>query len=129
MSEEQQPDQPPVVSKIGEHRLIVLVAGSILIAVMLVVIGLAMYHNSPAAQIDLSRPGYKSIQTKAEQYEDFKEFSASGPVDRATLDEFKKLYEKQALESTDFDAFGSDALSDQTLHIDNPTSLSGESAQ
>lgn len=122
MSDEQ-PEQLPVASRIGEHRLIVLVVGSILVALMLVVIGMAMYHNSPAAQLDLSRPGYKSIQTKAEQYDDFKEFSANGPVDRQTLDEFKKLYEKQALEGTDFDAFGSDALTDQTLHIDTPETV------
>lgn len=109
-----------VRSAVSEYRLLILVVGAIAISLMLVGIGIAMYANSPAAQLDLSRPGYKSVQTQAEQYTDFKEFPASGPIDAATLDDFKKLYDKQARDASGFDAFGSDALTDHSLHIDAP---------
>lgn len=110
-----------VRSRVAEYRLLILVAGAIVISLMLVGIGIAMYANSPAAQLDLSRPGYKSVQTQAKQYTDFKEFPANGPIDEAALDDFKKLYEKQARDASGFDAFGSSALTDQSLHIDAPT--------
>ena len=117
MSEEQL--EQAAHSKIGEHRLLILITCSIIVSLMLVGISMAMYANSPAAQLDLSRPGYKSVQTKTEQFDDFKDFSASGSIDKETLDEFKKLYDKQAREALGFDAYGTDALSDQTLHIDS----------
>lgn len=118
MSEEQL--EQSAHSKIGDHRLVILIIGAILVSLMLVTISMAMYSDSPASQLDLSKPGLKAIRAKTEQFDNFKEFSETGPVDKDTLDEFQKLYDKQAHEASGFDAFAGDALSDQTLHIDSP---------
>jgi len=119
MSNEEQQDQLGGRNRFSEHRFIILIVGSIIIALLLVAISMSMYLNSPARQLDASRPGFTSVRDKIEKFDDFKEFSASGAVDKQALDDFKKLYSKQVRDASGYNAFGSEALSDQTLHIDS----------
>ncbi len=118
MSEEPQ-EQPNGRTRFSEHRLVILVSGSIAVSFVLVVISMLMYMNSPARKLDASRPGLKSVQDKIEKFDNFKEFSASGPINKDTLEEFEKLYSKQVRDALGYNAFSSEALSDQTLHIDS----------
>jgi hypothetical protein len=111
-----------VVSPWERHRFIVMIAGSIVISLALVSVALALYSSSGAAQLDLSRPGYVSVREKVTQTGQFEGFSASGPVDAAALEQFRKLYDEQAKAATSIDSFGGDILSDQALSIDSPAS-------
>lgn len=101
-------------------RVVLFISGSIAVALVLVVISMALYASSGAAQLDLSRPGYQSVQNKVEETNTFKSFPASGPVDKATLEQFQKLYEEQVKQVTGVDAFNPDVLSEQALGIDAP---------
>lgn len=102
------------------HRFTVLIGSTILISLFLVSVALALYASSGAAQLDLSRPGYKSVRGQAVQSDSFAGFPASGSVDKDTIDQFRTLYDQQAKKATNVDSFGGDVMSDKSLSIDAP---------
>ena len=101
------------------QRLLLLVVGSVTIALGLVFIAMALYTSSGTAQLDISRPGYKSVQDKVQPIS-FESFPTTGSVDEATLDEFLELYDKQTKRVNSKDAFSKSALVDDALGIDAP---------
>lgn len=121
MTEEQLMTEAGNLSPWQRHRFMVLIGLTIVISLFLVSVALALYASSGAAQLDLSRPGYTSVRDKAVRSDGFEGFSASGSVDKDTLDEFGKLYDQQAKQATNFDSFGGNVMSDKTLSIDAPS--------
>lgn len=105
------------------RQLLTFICGSIVIAVCLVMISMALYASSGAAQLDLSRPGYKSVQSKVDQSDTFESFPANGSVDNETLDKFLKLYKKQVQPVDNSDVFSPNILDDQSLGIDDPADI------
>jgi hypothetical protein len=101
-------------------RLIAFIGGSILVAFILVIVSMALYISSGAAELDLSRPGYQSVQGQVERSDAFKSFPASGPVNAATIDEFQRLFDEQVKQVMTVDAFNPDVLGDQALGINAP---------
>lgn len=100
--------------------LVVFIGGSIVIAIMLVFVSMALYASSGAAQLDLSRPGYKSVQDQIDRSDTFKTFPATGTVTDETIEDFLELYIRQTKSVSGTDAFNPEALSEQTLEIDAP---------
>ena len=100
--------------------LIVFISGSIVIAILLVFVSMALYVSSGAAQLDLSRPGYKSVQDKIDRSDTFKSFPATGSVTDKTIEDFLELYNRQTKSVSGTDAFNPETLSEQTLEIDSP---------
>lgn len=118
----QAPELPePVASRFAQHRFVIMIAGSVVIALVLVTVSLQLYFSSGTAQLDLSRPGYRSVRDQIRSDATFDGFPATGAIDESALKNFKELYEKRAKDATSTDAFGSDVLSEQTLGIDAPT--------
>ena len=103
-------------------RLVIFIAGSIGIALLLVALSLALYVSSGAAQLDLSRPGYQSVQSQVENGETFKGFPSTGAVDEKAISQFNKLFDEQVKQVTGTDAFNPEVLSNQALGIDAPGS-------
>lgn len=103
------------------HKLALFVSGSIFIAFILVMVSMALYNSSGAAQLDISRPGYRSAQNKVDQSDNFESFPATGSVEKKTIDQFQKLYDKQTKQVGNSDAFSSSAMDDQVLGIDDPS--------
>lgn len=71
-------EQPPIIPQgnapenagvafLSRHRFIVLLVAAILISLVLTAVSLAIYNSSGAAQLDLSRPGYRSVSDQFEQ--------------------------------------------------------------
>lgn len=120
MTEDQLIAEARNLSPWQRHRFMVLIGLTIMISLFLVGVALALYASSGAAQLDLSRPGYTSVRDKVERTDSFEGFSASGTVDKDTLDEFRKLYDAQAEKATNFNSFGGDVMSDKALSIDAP---------
>jgi len=104
----------------ARHRFMMLVSITILISLFLVSVALALYASSGAAQLDLTRPGYQSIRNQAGHSTSFTGFSASGPLNKETVGEFRTLYDKQAEKATNVDSFAGAAMEEQTLSIDAP---------
>ena len=121
MSEE--PSQEHVANAIPwyRHSIVAFVSGSIVIAVILVSVSMALYASSGAAQLDLSRPGYKSVQSKVDQTSGmFKSFSSDGQVNKKVVEEFEAMYGRQTKSVDGADTLSSNALDDQALGIDAP---------
>lgn len=107
----------PKTHRLAKHRFVLLIIGTIGIALLLVVIAMIMYLTSGAAQVDLSRPGYVSVREQAQKSDDeLKTFPATGQIDSKALDEFDVLYKKE-LDQIKTEVFRPDVLSDETLSI------------
>ena len=105
----------------GHHRIAALVIVSIIVSLMLVSVALALYASSGAAQLDLSRPGYRAVSGQtADNNEGFENYSASGPINQASIDEFQKIYDQQATKAKAVDAFSGDPLNPDSLEISAP---------
>lgn len=102
----------------GEHRLILLLIGTLLIAMVLTTVSVIIYNTSGAAQLDLSRPGYRSVSDQVEHDTTVGEYSASGPVTAETIQEFIQLYDEQAEKAKAVDAFNGDPLNPELLYSD-----------
>lgn len=99
------------------HRLSLLLILTISLAVTLTFVSVAIYNISGAAQLDLSRPGYKSVADKVEKDPDVIDFSSFGNVNKETIDEFIELYDKQAEKVKSVDAFNGDPLNPELLQF------------
>lgn len=104
----------------GEHRFLIMIGASIVIALFLVSVALALYASSGAAQLDLSRPGYQSVREQASGDDAFNGFSASGALDKAALEQFEKLYDERAKQAIGVESFSGSGMSDESLSIDAP---------
>lgn len=101
----------------ARHRFVVLLAGATLIALVLTTISITIYYRSGAAQLDLSRPGYRSVSDKVEKDTTDDSFSASGAVTKDVIEEFIKLYDAQAAKAKGVDAFNGDPLNPEVLEF------------
>lgn len=100
--------------------LIIFIGGSIVIAIMLVFVSMALYVSSGAAQLDLSRPGYKSVQDQIDRTDTFQSFPATGAVTDETIEDFIELYMRQTKSVSGTNVYSPEALSEKTLGIDAP---------
>ena len=103
------------------HRFLLLIVGTLIIAVVLVSVSIVLYNVSGSAQLDLSRPGYKSVSDKVDRNDTVTDYSAFGPVNKATIDEFTKIYDQQATKAKAVDAFNGDPLNPEVLEFGDPT--------
>lgn len=106
----------------SQHRFLLLIAVSVGIAFILVSISMTLYATSGAAQLDLSRPGFKSVISQAVNTdESFGNYSPIGKLDQSSINEFKTLYDEQASKAKAVDAFSGDPLDPDVLEISAPT--------
>lgn len=99
------------------HRLSLLLIITVVIALCLTVVSVVIYNVSGAAQLDLSRPGYRSVSDQVDKESKIDEYSASGSVNKATIEEFMKLYDTQAAKAKAVDAFNGDPLNPEVLEF------------
>lgn len=117
-------NEPPKITvgafKWREHKFLLLVGATIVMALILVGVAMGMYASSGAAQLDLSRPGYQAVVEQADRNETLSAFPATGEITKENLEQFRKLYDAQSKRVIDYESFGGDPLSDQALGIDAP---------
>jgi len=103
-----------------EHRFMLLIVGTLLISIVLVSISIFIYNVSGSAQLDLSRPGYQSVSGKVDDTDPITDYSPFGPVNKATVNEFTKIYDTQAAKAKAVDAFNGDPLNPEVLEFSDP---------
>jgi hypothetical protein len=109
-------------SFLTSHKFLLLVVASIFISIILVVISLELYTSSGAADLDLSRPGYRSVSSQAITSDNsFQVYPSSGPVNESSIEQFENIYNKQVQQIKAIDAFGGDPLSPDALELSAPT--------
>ena len=106
-----------VLSFRDKHRFLLLIVFTIVVSIILVTISLVIYNVSGSAQLDLSRPGYQSVSDQVDQDDTIDSYSAFGPVNKTTVEEFIKLYEEQAKKAKAVDAFNGDPLNPEVLEF------------
>jgi hypothetical protein len=79
-----------------------------------------MCARSGAAQLDLSRPGYKDVREHADRNDQPTAFPATGKITNDSLSDFRDLYDTQSKRVTEYESFGGDPLSDKALGLDAP---------
>lgn len=99
----------------GKNRLVILLIGTVGIALILTCVSIAIYNSSGAAQLDLSRPGLRSVSSQVEKDDASEGFNASGSVTKETINEFITMYEAQAKKAKGVDAFSGDPLNPEVL--------------
>jgi len=104
-----------------QHRFMLLIAGTIVIAFILVSVSLVIYNVSGSAQLDLSRPGLKSVSGKVDRTNVVTDYSAFGPVTKDTVKTFTDAYDAQAKKAKAVDAFNGDPLNPDVLEFADPT--------
>jgi ABC-type Na+ efflux pump permease subunit len=120
----EEPKTPAVEEELSywaRHRFLLLIILTIVVALVLTTISLVMYNVSGTAQLDLSRPGYKSVSDKVESNRSTVEYAAFGPVNKTTVEEFIKIYEEQAKKAKAVDAFNGDPLNPEVLMFGTTT--------
>ena len=109
----------------GKHRFSLLIVLAVLVASGLVLTSIALYYSSGAAQLDLSRPGYKAVRAQAVTSDsDFQNYSSTGAINQSTISEFKSLYARQAQKTEAVDAFGGDPLNPISLGVSDASDQS-----
>lgn len=123
-------EQPPSILPVKQpstelsfwdrHRLSLLLILTVIIAISMTVISVVIYNSTGAAQLDLSRPGYRSVSSEVETTDRIDTYSASGPVNKETINEFIKQYDEQASKAKAVDAFNGDPLNPEILTYGSP---------
>ncbi len=111
----------PLTENLGfwpQHRFLILVGSSVILSLILVVVSMQLYTSSGAAQLDLSRPGYRSVSSQALKSDNtFQQYDDTGAINQASIDQFKALYAKQVQNVKAIDAFGGDPMNPDALEI------------
>lgn len=107
----------------ARHRLSLLLIITVVIAITMTSISVVIYNKSGAAQLDLSRPGYRSVSDKVEMTDEINTYSPLGAVNKDTIEEFIKLYDAQASKAKKVDAFNGDPLNPEVLEFGVPANL------
>ncbi|MGH7218533.1 MAG: hypothetical protein ACREGE_03785 [Candidatus Microsaccharimonas sp.] len=102
------------------HRLSLLLILTVIIAIIMTIVSVIIYNSSGAAQLDLSRPGYRSVSDQIERDDTIDEYSASGPINTDTIQEFITLYDEQAEKAKAVNAFNGDPLNPEVLVFGTP---------
>ena len=109
----------------GSRNLLIFLAGSLGVALVLVIASLILYTSDGTIQLDLSRPVLqeaREAQKKAKKEEERKknekdeEFLPQGGLSSKDMADFERLY-SQARKKIHTDEFSESSLSDETLKI------------
>jgi hypothetical protein len=111
--------QHSTFEQVKDHRFVIMIFGSIVIALILVAIALGLYVSSGAYQLDLSRPSDVSLREKVQEDNTFRGFTSSGPLDNEAIDSFETMYNEKLDDVEAASSFNSHALSPEGLGIDH----------
>lgn len=100
----------------SQHQFLVMIIGVIVIAGIFVAIAMDIYNTSGAAQVDLSRPGFKEVRKQASHDTTPVVYPSDGAITKQSLNDFKKLYQDHQKKITD-DSFNPSVLSDESLQL------------
>lgn len=99
-------------------KFFIMIAASILIALVLVFVSMLLYVKSGAAQLDLSRPDYQAVRKHAQKADLFEGFNSNQPLSSDSIKEFNDLFDKKMHEMDRYkDSFNAAAMSNNELEI------------
>ncbi len=103
-----------VSEKIKRHQVVTGMVMAIGITLFMTSLSMYLYVRSGASGLDLSRPGYSSVQNKVQKERSYN-FASTGKLSQHDYDEFVKLFDEQRAAINASGAFDAQALSDEAL--------------
>lgn len=101
---------------IERHRFPFAIALVVGIALLMTAVSLSLYITSGTSRLDLSRPGYEQVRKEVKPTPE-DSFGADGPVDKAALDEFQRLYQARRNNLNELGDFKDSTLDDSSLRL------------
>ena len=98
------------------HQFLVAMALVVVITTVMTIISMALYIQSGASGLDLSRPGFVGSRDNL-QKESSIEFKSTGELTEADIKTFQKLFERQRSILNSLSDFDDDAISDESLGL------------
>jgi hypothetical protein len=111
------PAESSRMSKLSQHRFLLLIIGTVIISIVLVAVSLFIYNTSGSAQLDFSRPGLESVSKQVERNRQTQDFPTTGTITTGTIDDFLNLYDDQSAKAKAVDAFNGDPLNPDVLEF------------
>ncbi len=113
-----------------QNQFLIMIVSVIIVACTSVAIAMDIYNTSGAAQVDLSRPGFKEVRKQANRDTTPTSYQSDGKITKQSLDEFKKLYQDRQKKITQ-SSFDPSVLSDESLQIfsNNSDTTNNESTE
>jgi len=111
-------EQPTKLEHVKDYRLVIMIFGSIIVALLLVAVALGLYGSSGAYQLDLSRPGDIKLRSQVEEDTSFKGFSSEGEIDVEAIKSFQTMYQEKLGDVVATPLFDAEVLSPKAFGID-----------
>lgn len=103
---------------INSYSLPFAIVSAIAAALLLTIVSVLLYSISGTAKLDLSRPGYESALKQVHRSDSNNQnFSASGALDGKVINDFLKLYDKEAKDVSQYSSFKENILDDAQLGL------------
>lgn len=104
--------------RLAPYSFGIFIASSVLLAVGITLINMALYVTSGASSIDISRPSYQAVrESVTTQKEEKVDFDASSKLTTKTIDLFKKLEAEAAASRANVTAHNDKIIDDESLGI------------
>jgi hypothetical protein len=116
MSEEELIAEARAMTPWQRHKFMVMVGLVIGFALILVIVSMVLYTIGGTAQLDLSRPGYQSVQKQVDNSPD-QGFAPTGTLSSDSMKKFDSLYQRKLKAMREINPFSGDVLSDEALSI------------
>ena len=97
-----------------DKQLLLVIAGSIVLAIVMTTISLQLYNLDDVSRLDVSLPNSKNIRPVATEDETTK-FGASGALDTKAVNDFQTLYTKARDDLNKLGIYDGDPLNPDAL--------------
>lgn len=102
---------------VERHRLTFAIAIVIGIGFIMTAISMSLYITSGASSLDLSRPGYSQVREQVVDLGTGESFQSTGPLDKASLDKFTKLFNSQRNAINGLGSYNDTSLDDASMKL------------
>lgn len=99
----------------ARHLFGAMVAGSIVVAIILVFVSMSLYYSSGASQLDLSSPSYVDVRNQIDNSDNSVDYSNTGKMNSSAISDFKTLFSQKIQKVKSVDIFGGDPLNPESL--------------
>ena len=99
-----------------KHQLPTAIGLVVFVTMILTVVSMALYIQSGASGLDLSRPGFSNARNDLQQ-DAAVDFKSTGNLTQSDVETFKKLYDKQRSILNSLSNFDDESLSDASLGL------------
>lgn len=112
-----------VLAWLKVRQFAIAIVGSIVVALVLTVVSMWVYHINDVSRLDISRPAYEGARKSVDRTDSpSNDFESSGHLDKESLDAFQKEFDSKRKLLDGNSRFDPQVLSDDQLKLSVPES-------